>query len=194
MRRPCRGWGACGSSGRQRSRCWASASRRTVRAEGRAYSNIEVANAIEAVACRLTYERHAEKGVWPSDARLRGGQKLRKLDDRGADHSYATMARPSAYVSQPLRMGTVRALPALGLVDATGARFNSFRTNDAARELIAEVFGRSRQRFNVVRSLTGWVHGDNDIPQPAVQKALDLTGTAKGAFRPSCAKRCFMNP
>ena len=73
-------------------------------------SNMEVANAIEAFSCYLTYENNG----WKADPRLRGVNKMRNRNTD--DFSFKEVRKKSFYVSQPLRMGTTQALMALKLV------------------------------------------------------------------------------
>ena len=134
-------------------------------------SKIAVANAVEALACFVAFE---DTG-WMSDPRTRGIQKLQRQAERGRGSDFATLSRPSAYVSQPMRMGTVQALPALGLVEG-GGRFNTFRTTPAAHELIDAVYGRSRQRIgHATDQLVQWAKGERDGPSPAIRDVLDPT-------------------
>ena len=80
--------------------------------------NIEIANAVEALACRLALDRNG----WKSDSRLRGVTKMRGKNDL----AFAAVRKPGFYVTQPMRMATGQALLALGLVESNGRRFNSF--------------------------------------------------------------------
>lgn len=93
------------------------------RDRGAKVQNIEVANAIEALACWLAFN----KTGWSRDARLRGNTKLHGKDDL----SFRRVRQRSFYVTQPMRMATVQALPALGFVDSDSARFKAFRCSDA---------------------------------------------------------------
>lgn len=91
------------------------------RVKGRNVSNIQVANAVEALACLLTFKSNNGQ----ADARLRGSTKLQNKDIS----SFNVMSKPSFYVSQPMRMATVQPLLALGLTETDGnsARFNAYR-------------------------------------------------------------------
>lgn len=99
-----------------------------VRAEGRRAGNIEVANAIEALACWLALNHNG----WAPDARLRGATKMRGKQDL----SFSVVRKSNFYVTQPMRMATLQPLSALGLVDADGTRFNAFACSKQGRELI----------------------------------------------------------
>lgn len=125
------------------------------RAQGRNVTNIQVANAIEAVACWLAFERNG----WRGDARLRGRQRLR---DRN-DFSFRSAHSPRFYVSQPMRTASVQPLPALGLVDATTTRFNGFRCTEAGQGLLDEAF-RDANPYNrsLINHLALWALGQDD--------------------------------
>lgn len=94
----------------------------------RKISNIEVTNAVEALACWMAYRENG----WTPDPRLRGITKL-----KGWGRITFQQARQSGfYVTQPMRMAAVQTLPALGLVEAGNTLFNSFRCSDTGREVI----------------------------------------------------------
>ena len=117
--------------------------------------NIEVANAVEALACRLELEVRG----WAGDARLRGKTKLRGRDDL----CYATVKRPSFYVTQPMRQQTVQPLMALGLVDEGIARFNAFVLSERGQQVIAAAFqGYRPYNKSVPDVLVEWVDGDRE--------------------------------
>lgn len=115
--------------------------------------NIEVANAIEALACWLAFLRNG----WSGDSRLRGSSKLQ---GKGDDFSFLRVRQRNFYVTQPMRMATVQALPALGFVDSESTRFNAFRTSDLGASFIHQAcrdfrpYGRS-----VSQHLAMWVCG-----------------------------------
>ena len=137
------------------------------RNHGAKIQNIEVANAIEALACWLAFTENK----WSSDPRLRGSTKLQ---DKGNDFRFARVRRGSFYVSQPMRMATVQALPALGLVEASGSRFNAFRISEMGKEFVDEACGafRPHNRF-VVDHLSLWVRGqDERVNTDALRQAL----------------------
>jgi hypothetical protein len=64
-----------------------------VRHSGKKVRNIEVANAVEALACWLALEGNG----WKPNPRLRGATKMRNKTDL----SFAIMRKPSFYVTQP---------------------------------------------------------------------------------------------
>src|SRR6185437_16148232 len=120
----------------------------------RAGSKIEVANALEALACWIGYQ---DRGWSRGDWRLRGPRKLKSLHDRGMAQTFRRLKSPSSYVTQPMRMGCVEALPGLGLVDASGSRFNSFSVNVRGQQLIDAVFGeRGQGRLHLPDYLRAW--------------------------------------
>lgn len=117
-------------------------------------SRIEVANAIEALACLIGYQRRGwKRGDW----RLRGPRKLARQAGGDWNWPYSGLSERGAYVSQPMRMSCVDALPAFGLVDASGARFNSFSINARGRQLTSAVFGG---HFSLPNALDKWVRAE----------------------------------
>ncbi|WP_146030674.1 hypothetical protein [Castellaniella caeni] len=123
------------------------------RSKGVKVQNIEVANAIEALACWQAFNGNG----WSSDPRLRGSTKLRRNSD---DFSFARARQRNFYVTQPMRMATVQALPALGFVDSEGARFNAFRISDTGKAFVDQACqGFRPYRRSVSQYLTKWVCG-----------------------------------
>jgi hypothetical protein len=94
-------------------------------AEGTKIPSIKCANAIEAFACWLAFDSNH----WQSDPRLRGATKMRSAKNL----SFKVVSNPHFYVTQPMRMTTVNALPALGLVKAITVRFNQFQLSDLGK-------------------------------------------------------------
>ena len=90
-----------------------------VRNSGKRAQNIEVTNAVEALACWLALDFSG----WKRDPRLRGALKLSGKKDL----SFATVSKRSFYVTQPMRQATVQPLRALGVIESSGERFNAFR-------------------------------------------------------------------
>ncbi len=138
----------------------------TARSHDSKVQNIEVANAIEALACWLAFEKNG----WKSDLRLRGNTKLRGKED----FTFKKVKQRNFYVTQPMRMATVQALPALGFVDAEGSRFNTFVCSDAGRTFI-EMATKEFRPYNrsVVEHLALWVLAQHDrIDGALLQKAL----------------------
>ena len=126
------------------------------RSRGAKVQNIEVANAIEALACWLAFKGNG----WRSDPRLRGSTKLR---DHGDGFSFARVRQRNFYVTQPMRMATVQALPALGFVDSESARFNAFSTSEMGRAFVDQTCRDFRpHNRSVSEHLAMWVCGQHD--------------------------------
>lgn len=129
-----------------------------VRLEGKQVSNIQVANAIEALGCILSFE----KNNWQSDERLRGNSKLAGAKDL----SYKVVGANNYYVTQPMRMATVQLLPGLGLVESQGERFNSYSLNDNGLKLvIAGCADFKCHNSSIVNFLVKWVLGNHRSPR-----------------------------
>lgn len=125
----------------------------SARRAGAKVSNIEVANAVEALACCLAFDDRQ----WAPDRRLRGRTKL---PEPGEDLSFRRVRRTSFYVTQTLRMGTVQALPALGLVTARGTRFNAFESSVNGCAVLEVALAPYRPfRRSVQAHLVDWVLG-----------------------------------
>ncbi len=121
---------------------------------GRPLKNIETANAIEALACLLALKNNN----WRADARLLGINKLRGKTNL----AFEAMRRRGYYVTQPMRMATVQALPALGLVESGGRLFNAFRCSQHGYDLIEAVcadYNPCYRRHSVLEYLADWVKG-----------------------------------
>jgi hypothetical protein len=120
--------------------------------------NIEIANAIEAVACLLSYEEND----WNKDRRLRGINKLRGVQER----TFSVVRKPGFYVTQPMRMGTVQALPGLGLVFNDTTRFNSYELTDLGNTLVSRItesYGNVFRKDDLIENLKEWVqHGKTE--------------------------------
>ncbi|WP_241047931.1 hypothetical protein [Achromobacter xylosoxidans] len=121
----------------------------------RMLTNIEVANAIEALACYMDFRATG----WQTDPRLRGVNKLRTQESL----EFRLARQPRFYVTQPMRMTTVEALPALGLAHAGGVRFNTFQCTEAGELLIEAACTDWRpHRRTVVEHLVRWATSLND--------------------------------
>lgn len=143
------------------------------REKGIKVRNIEVANALEALACRITFE----KNNWQGDARLRGINKLKNIND----NAFSTLRKPGAYVTQPFRMGTVQALPALQLVNSESGLFNSFMLSDTGWTFIGRISSQLDGRKNVIDLLLNWVEGSN--VSPTIHEFLSPTVDINSAGR-----------
>lgn len=150
------------------------------REAGMAVSNIETANAIEALACRLALVRND----WQSDPRLRGSEKLKASNDT----SFARLRKRGAYVTQPMRMATVQPLRELGFVVADSERFNAYRCTDLAHEFIERATQEYRPyRRTVLDNLLKWSMGDDCVGGAETRAALSplerLSGEALAILR-----------
>lgn len=127
--------------------------------EGSTASPIAVANAIEALACWLTLKQEVpHREIEGLGNRVRGQQKL--AEKTAEDMVFDTIRSTNFYVSQPMRMASVNALPALGLVETTGSRFNSFFCTEAGEAFVnAMVDGARPYRCDAVTCLVDWVLG-----------------------------------
>lgn len=137
------------------------------RQQGAATTNIEVANALEALGCW-----HAFRYIDRQDDRLRGREKLPRNVDRPG---FARFGRPSFYVTQPMRMQTVQAVRELGLVESTGERFNSYLVTEAGRQFLSAAFddmGRPGNRAPLA-AFADWVCGsDRNMDTPVIRQLL----------------------
>lgn len=128
--------------------------------------NIKVANAIEALACWMQHQEN--DGL--RDDRLRGIRKLSGVDGMPL---FATFGQPGFYVSQPMRMATVQALKALGLVDSVGERFNSYGCTDAGMAFIRAVMAKNRpHNGDAVAVLGKWVRGEKINVDTGAMRAI----------------------
>lgn len=125
-----------------------------VRSHGKQVQTIEVANAIEALACYLAFSGNQ----WKLDPRLRGSTKLY---GKGSDFSFSRVRQRNFYVSQPMRMSTVQALPALGFVDSDSPRFNTYKTSQSGLAVLEGAFQDFHPyKRSVAQHLTLWVCGE----------------------------------
>jgi len=128
------------------------------RGHRRQLTNIETANAIEALACWLGFE----KNRWQAVPRLRGVNKMRGVTKEKL--TFRRLREQKFYVTQPMRMSTVEALPALGLVDATGTRFNTFTCSEAGEAFIQAACAHARPKNRTVADhLIGWTGDASSI-------------------------------
>lgn len=146
------------------------------RRRGYKVSNIETANAVEALACRLAFEGNG----WESDPRLRGRRKMVGRDDL----SFTKMRQRSFYVTQPMRMATGEPLIELGFVGCESQRFNAFCVNEKGREFIknaTEGFNPGNRR--VSSYLSSWIEGGEiSRKREALRQALSpLEPLSQGA-------------
>ena len=150
---------------------------------GAKVQNIEVANAIEALACWLAFDSNG----WRRDARLRGNNKLHGKDD----FSFRRARQRNFYVTQPMRMATVQPLPALGFVESDSVRFNAFRCLAAGKEFIERATSEYRPfKRSVVDYLTCWAQMKDDrFKSPALRQALSPLNRLPDAAIPVLRER-----
>ncbi|HKD05514.1 MAG TPA: hypothetical protein VKB79_06390 [Bryobacteraceae bacterium] len=126
-----------------------------VRNSGKRAQNIEVANAVEALACWLALDSTG----WNRDPRLRGALKLSGKKDL----SFATVSKRTFYVTQPMRQATVQPLRALGMVESNGERFNAFRCMNQGEAFIdAACAAFKPHKRSVLDHLVMWARGVHD--------------------------------
>jgi hypothetical protein len=132
---------------------------------GLVVSNIEVANAIEALGSWLTLKNNH----WQRDSRLRGATKLYGTEDV----SFAKLRKRGAYVTQPMRMATIQPLHELGFVTSSSGRFNAYECTDLALEFI-DLATKSYRPNNrsVLDNLLVWIQGGNCVDTRPNRMAL----------------------
>ena len=137
-----------------------------VRNSGHRASNIEVANAIEALGCWLALDHNN----WNSDPRVRGATKMRLRTDL----AFAQVRKPSFYVTQPMRQATIQPLRAFGFVESSGERFSGFSCNATGEDFIDAVCGEFRpSNRSVMEHLVKWAKGEPvSLKTPELRRAL----------------------
>jgi hypothetical protein len=126
-----------------------------LRNSGKRAQNIEVANAVEALACWLALDYSG----WQRDPRLRGALKLSGKKDL----SFLAVRKQNFYVTQPMRQATVQPLRALGLVESNGERFNAFRCTQQGESFIEAACSAFRPyKRAVLDHLLMWAKGIHD--------------------------------
>ncbi len=138
------------------------------RAARRRVSNIEVANAIEALGCWLALHHNG----WGRDPRVRGANKMRHV--AAQDLSFDRVRKPSFYVTQPMRQATIQPLRDLGLIESAGERFNGFTCSETGDAFINAVAGHLKPSSrSVTEHLISWVNGENvALNTPTLRQAL----------------------
>lgn len=138
-----------------------------VRAAGKRAGNIEVTNAVEALACWLALNHNG----WTPDARVRGATKMRGRQDL----SFSVVRKSDFYVTQPMRMATLQPLAALGLVDADGSRFNAFTCSTQGHDLIEAFCADHNPCYyskGVLDYLVDWALGKSSTTNMAANSKL----------------------
>jgi hypothetical protein len=142
---------------------------------------IEIANAIEALACWCAFQNNG----WQTDTRLRGVQKLAGKTDL----TFAKLRQPRFYVTQPMRMATVEALVDLGFVHPGSQRFNSFRCTESGQDLVEAATAGHRPYNSTVEDYLVRLAADGSpiAVTPPLRSALSplepLAGTACNLVR-----------
>lgn len=146
------------------------------RARGNKVSNIQVANAVEALGCWSALQNSDG-----ADPRVRG---RRKLQGR-ADVSFRSLIRPGVYVTQPMRMATGQCLWALDLVRSSKERFNAYQCTDEGLRLLEVAFEEFSPNRRPVRSnLLRWIDGDATCVKTSESRsALASNGALNAAAR-----------
>lgn len=125
---------------------------------GRVIAKMECANAVEALACWLTYRNNG----WASDPRLRGRNKLPREHDLEDGPLYARFRARGFYVTQPMRMAAGSALLSLGFATSSNGRFNTLHSTAEGRAFLDAALSGSRPSNRpMVEHLSQWVRGEN---------------------------------
>jgi hypothetical protein len=152
-----------------------------LRLTSRNVKTIEIANAIEALACWCAFRVNG----WQRDARLRGVQKLAGKTDL----TLAQLRQPRFYVTQPMRMATVEALVDLGFVHPGSQRFNSFRCTVSGHDLVEAATAGYRPHKRSVEDYLVQLATDGSpiVVTPPLRSALSpldpLAETARNLIR-----------
>jgi hypothetical protein len=151
------------------------------RAAGTPVSNVDCANAVEALGCWLGLHQRG----WEQDRRLRGRGKLPR--EHGLD--FRSVRKKSFYVVQPMRMATVLAMQPLGLAHASSRRFNAFELTEEGQAFIDAAFeGFAPYKRGVADHLALWARGQEDrVTTPQLHDALSpctpLSGKARALLK-----------
>ena len=125
---------------------------------GHTVAKMECANAIEALACWLSYR---DTG-WASDPRLRGRNKFPREHDLEHGPLYSRFRSRGFYVTQPMRMAAGSALVPLGFATSTNRRFNSLQSTPAGREFLDAALRDYRpSNRSLTEHLSQWVRGES---------------------------------
>ncbi len=126
------------------------------RKRGQVVSNIEAANAVEAIACLLSLASKYES----SDARIKGRNKFQNIVDEFSTLSFSKVRKKSFYVTQPMRMASTTVLSSLGLVEPGESRFNSFVLSEKGNSLLDEAVSEYKPgKVDLIKYLNKWVSG-----------------------------------
>lgn len=123
---------------------------------GHTVAKMECANAIEALACWLSY-RGTE---WASDPRLRGRNKFPREHDLEHGPLYSRFRSRGFYVTQPMRMAAGSALVPLGFATTSNRRFNTLQSTPDGRAFLDAALGDYRpSNRSMAEHLSQWVRG-----------------------------------
>lgn len=153
---------------------------------------IEIANAVEALACWCAFRSND----WTGDPRLRGHQKLAGKDGL----TFTQLRQPRFYVTQPMRMATVEALVDLGFVEPGSQRFNSFRCTQAGRDLVEAATAKYRPYNATVEDYlqgcakNGAAINDTDKLRDALSPLIVLPPDARSLIRDKLCEGAGQNP
>ena len=117
---------------------------------------VKIANAIEALACKLAWNKHPDG----NPQGIRGKRAFDKYKDQDA-WSFKELSQPKYYVRIPFRSSTVRALSGLGLTE--GSRFNSMELTENGSRLAGAFLSQKkggRGGKSVGESIKDWISGD----------------------------------
>ncbi|MFG1422325.1 hypothetical protein [Roseixanthobacter liquoris] len=156
---------------------------------------ITAANAVEALACCLAFERNG----WKRDDHLVGRRKLAGVDAL----TFKVLGRVGTYVPQPMRMATTSALPALGLVEPGASRFNTMCLSDVGH-LFLQAASKNHRPYNteLINYLCDWQKGRSKPPEnsdkladvlspllPLPREALDILSHQVFGFDTDVSRR-----
>ncbi len=153
---------------------------------------IEIANAIEALACWCAFSGNG----WESDSRLRGRRKLAGKDNL----TFTRLRQPRFYVTQPMRMATVEALVDLGFVKPGSQRFNSFRCTQSGIDLVDSATAEYRphnatvEDFLLGRAKNGTAIKDTDKLRDALSPLVVMSADARALIRGKLCEGAGLNP
>lgn len=172
--------------------------------ESMSITNIEAANAVEALACWMALARLEQRRSTGSfspqrrDARVRGSQKLQGT----SNITFQTVRRPGFYVSQPMRMSAVQPLLSLGMVDSGSERFNAYGISELGNALIDAAcapYPKCWYSHGVVDTLAKWMTGyplkldDNETIEQAITPLAALPEEACEILRECLSGRSDSN-
>lgn len=125
---------------------------------GHTIAKMECANAIEALACWLSF-RNIE---WASDPRLRGRNKFPREQELERGPLYSRFSARGFYVTQPMRMAAGSALVPLGFATSSNRRFNTLQTTSDGRAFLDAALGDCRpSNRSMAEHLSQWVSGES---------------------------------